>query len=158
MFIRTKAFVRTVFADSGMYTAQNARAIVECVDCKKPRVVYANSCTWLAKFKLELTLLLSENDYTCGAVIIPPNHPLHGHVFTRLEMPCESYIELAFYSTTNDICKKPGLCCYCAAENTPRDQDLVSRFKTFLPLCTECKLAGHEVVCMRPFGKAMRKK
>lgn len=148
----------TVYADAGMYTAQNARAIVECVDCRKPRVVYANSCTWISKFKLDLALLLSEYDYTCGAVITPPGHPLHGKVFTRIEMTCESYIELAFYSTSNNVGKKPGLCCYCAAENTPRDLDLISRYKTVLPICTQCKLTGYEPVCMRPFGKATKGK
>jgi len=35
----------TVYADAAIYTAQNAPAKVECEDCEKPRVVYANSCT-----------------------------------------------------------------------------------------------------------------
>jgi len=74
-------------------------------------------------------------------------------VFTCLEMTCESHIELSYYSTTNSIGKQPGLCCYCAAQNIPRDPHLVSRYKTVLPICEECKLVGYELVCMRPFGK-----
>ena len=148
----------SVYADAGTYTAHNARAIVECVDCRKPRVVNAKSCTWLAKVKLDLALLLSENDYMCGAVVTPPGHPLHGKVFTRIEMTCESYIELAFYSTTNNIGNKPSLCCFCATDNTPRDPDLIRKYKTVLPICVQCKLDGYDAVCMRPFGTAMKGK
>lgn len=31
----------SLLADSEMYTSQNARATVECIECRKPRVIYA---------------------------------------------------------------------------------------------------------------------
>jgi len=139
-----RLYDNSLLADSGTYTGQNARTIIECVECRKPFVVYANGATWCSRYKFELALLLSNNDYTCGSPITRPNHVLHGKIFTCLEMSCSSYIELSYYSTTNDIGTKSGLCCYCAAENTVRDADLTLKYKTVLPLCDDCKQAGYE--------------
>jgi len=50
---------------------------------------------------------------------------------TRIKMTCESYIELAFYSTSNNVGKQPGLGCYYATENAPHDFYLIKRYKTF---------------------------
>jgi hypothetical protein len=144
---------RVLLADAGMYTAQNARCVVDCVECRKPRVVYASSGAWCTRYKLEMAILLSENDYTCGAPLTPPGHVLHGKIYSRLEMTCESYIELSYYSSSNEIGKKPGLCCYCAADNTQRDSALLSQYKTVLPICDGCRIAGYDAVCLRPYGK-----
>lgn len=144
---------KSLLADAGMYTAQNARSVIECVECRKPRVVYAASHQWGSRNKLELALILSENDYTCGSPLTSPKDSLHGKVFTRLEMTCESYIELAYYGTSNAIGKKPGLCCYCAVDDTPRDAILTAKYKTVLPVCDTCKLQ-YEPVCLRPYGKS----
>jgi len=71
----------------------------------------------------------------------------------KRRMTCESYIELSYYSSSNEIGKKPGLCCYCAADNIQRDAALLSQYKTVLPICDSCRIAGYDVVCLRPYGK-----
>ena len=135
----TNVYDKSMFAEAGMYTGQNARAIIECIECRKPRVIYSSSAAWCSRYKLELTILLSEHDYTCGSPITPPGHALHGKLFVRLEMSCASYIELSYYSTPNAIGNKPGLCLFCATDNTPRDHNLTLKFKTVLPVCETCK-------------------
>jgi hypothetical protein len=151
----TQAYDKALLADSGTYTGQNARAVVECIECRKPRVIYSTS--WPSRYSSQLALILSEYDYTCGAPVTIPGHVLHGKIFTRLDMTCESYIELAYYSSTNTFGKNPSLCCYCAVAETVRDDALLKLYKTVLPVCETCKQAGHKPVCMRPYGKMSNK-
>jgi len=54
------------------------------MECRKPRVVYANGATWCSRYKFELALSLSSNDYICGSPITPPDHVLHGKNFHSL--------------------------------------------------------------------------
>lgn len=98
-----KVYDKAVCTDAGMYTAQNARALIECVECRKPHIVYCRGTTWCSRYRLELALLLSENDFTCGSPITPPGHMLHGKIYTRLNISCADHIELAYYCTSNAI-------------------------------------------------------
>lgn len=61
--------------DPGLFTAQHARALVNCQECSKPRVIYSMR---LLSFRHQTTLAeaLSDADYTCGSPILEPSHAL----------------------------------------------------------------------------------
>ena len=126
-----------------------ARVLVECVDCRKPRVVH--STTRLSeRQKLGLAIVFSEYEYSCGSEVVPPEHSLHDKVFVRTTLTCESRIESSYYSS--DIGRK-DTCCFCACPEAEVDGDLKKQYKTVLPVCVACRATGHEVPCMRPYGK-----
>ena len=50
---------------------QNARAMVVCIECKKPRVIYCNKKLDVIH-RMILARALSSCDYTCGSNIFPP--------------------------------------------------------------------------------------
>ena len=74
------------------FTAQQARYVVSCTECEKPRLIYS-------KFKLserqtvQMITLLSEHDYVCGSPVTIPENNLHGKIFTRLNRDCSSPVE-----------------------------------------------------------------
>ena len=53
-------------------SAQTARAVVTCVECRKPRVIYCKS-----KLDYRHKVILAKNitsfEYSCGAELFPPN-------------------------------------------------------------------------------------
>ena len=136
-------------AYAAKFTGQNARVLVECVDCRKPRVVH--STTRLSeRQKLGLAIVFSEYEYSCGSEVVPPEHSLHNKVFVRMTLTCESRVESSYYSS--DIGRK-DTCCFCACPEAEVDGDLKKQYKTVLPVCVACRATGHEVPCMRPHGK-----
>ena len=113
-----------LFVDSSVFTAQNAQVICECVECRKPRVIYSkNKLT--ERQKMQMALVMSEYEYSCGAPATPPGHGLHGHVFARLNITCENIIEVLYYSAAIG---RRDLCCYCGVGDTEINQDLKKRF------------------------------
>ena len=136
-----------LLCESSVMTAQNAQAIVQCVECSKPRVIYAKS-RLTDRQKMQLALSLSEFEYSCGAPATIPTHSLHGKVFTRLNINCESIIELPYYSASIG---RSDLCCFCASEGASIDQELKTKFKTVLPVCNPCHQIN-ETPCLRPYG------
>ena len=46
-----------------------------------------------------LTMCQSEHDYTCGAPLTPPEHPLHVLVFARRPVQCGDHIEVCYYKS-----------------------------------------------------------
>ncbi|WAQ96968.1 hypothetical protein MAR_029658 [Mya arenaria] len=134
--------------DASIFTAQNARYSVECVECTKPRVLYAKS-KLTERQQMQLITLLSEDEYTCGSFITVPNSSLHNKVHVRLGITCETSVELAFYRS--DFAKA-DLCCFCASDNAKVDAELKKRFKTVLPTCETCIEKGLEPIHARPFG------
>ena len=135
--------------DPAVYTAQNAHTVVNCIECQKPRVVYSKS-KLTERQAMQCTLMMSEYDYCCGSPICPPKHPLMGKVFTRLTITCKSSIEHSYYGS--DLGRK-DVCCICGGANAIVDQELKKKFKTVLPMCSECNTAGHTTVCQRPYGR-----
>ena len=79
-------------------TAQTARLLIECVECRKTRVAYVRR-QLSERQKTTFAMLLSQFDYTCGSHITPPSHSLHGVVVVRMDMNCTSRIEAPFYSS-----------------------------------------------------------
>lgn len=137
---------------SNDYTAQNARSVAICVECRKPRVVYCKS-RFNSRQTLSLALLLSEYDYSCGSPLTLPGHNLHGKAYIRQLINCESLIELPYYSNENGVGRK-DVCCFCAEENCINvDEELKKHYKTVLPICDACKMKGILPICQRPYGK-----
>jgi hypothetical protein len=141
--------VQVLQANSSVYTAQTARAVVQCVECAKPRLIYSKNRIG-ERQKTQIAEVISEYEYSCGSPLSPPDHPICGKLFVRLGITCESLLELAYYASNIG---RTDLCCYCANENAQIDLDLKKSFKTVLPLCEECKQEGKKPVCCRPVVK-----
>ncbi|XP_052807717.1 uncharacterized protein LOC128236679 isoform X1 [Mya arenaria] len=52
--------------DASIFTAQNARSITECCECRKPHVIYTKH-KLTERQLVQVSLQLSEFDYTCGS-------------------------------------------------------------------------------------------
>ena len=102
---------------------------------------------------MSLAVAMSEFDlYTCGAPLLPPNHPLIHTVMLRGNLTCASPIELPFYGTSADVGRK-DLCAHCGIEGGEIDNELKKCFKTVLPICVQCKAMGLDCIVQRPYGK-----
>ena len=68
--------------------ASKVRAVIVCVECMKPRCVYAAGALTLDEKKC-LKPLLCGRMYSCGCELFPPDHPLHSttvqHVYHFLQ-------------------------------------------------------------------------
>ena len=137
--------------DASVFTAQNARYCTECVECRKPRVIYCRS-KLTERQATCMAMQVSTVDYTCGSYITAAGDSLHGKLNVRLGLTCESPIELPYYSSQLNIGRK-DLCCYCSAIDTEVDAVLKTKFKTVLPTCTDCLKKGLSPICARPYGK-----
>ena len=135
--------------DASTFTGQNARLTVECKECKKPRVIYSK-VKLTDRYKLQIAILCSEYDYTCGSPLTPPEHPLHGKTLVRLNIDCTSPIETGYYSSKMS---RGDLCYYCGATESLADENLKKSYITVYPLCDQCKALGFKYCCLRPFGK-----
>ena len=71
--------------DPAVYTAQNARMVVNSIECQKPRVVYSKS-KLTERQAMQCALMMSEYDYCCGSPICPPKHPLMGKFLLVLQL------------------------------------------------------------------------
>ena len=98
---------------------------------------------------MSVSLTMSKYEYTCGSSILPPSHPIYGKIMCRMDITYETPIQLLFYSSGLG---KADLCCHCASEDGEVDQDLRKKFKTVLPICSECKQKGKTAIVQRPYG------
>ncbi|XP_041378644.1 uncharacterized protein LOC121390784 [Gigantopelta aegis] len=135
--------------DPHLCTIQNARALAVCVECRKPRMVYAH-LKLSERQTISVALSISEFDYTCGAPILPPTHSLVKKVMCRTAMNCSTHVELAFYGRPDMW--KTDICCHCGAEGAEVNLDLKKNYKTVLPQCISCTQEGKQPVVQRPFG------
>ena len=129
------------------FTAQQARYVISCTECEKPRLIYS-------KFRLserqsvQMLTLLSEYDYVCGAPVTVPEGNLHGKIFTRLNIDCSRPLETCFYSS--DLDQRKDVCYYCGQSGAEIDEGLKEKFKSVSPVCGECRGRGLKCPCMRP--------
>ena len=130
------------------FSTQNARATAECVECRKPRVIYSNH-KLTARQNMALAVALSEYDFTCGAPVVPENNILYNKVAVR-PIPCAATMEITFYGASLG---RKDTCGHCGQTGADPMTELQSKFKTVLPLCEDCKRTGKEPVTQRPFGK-----
>ena len=135
--------------DYGLYTAQHARASIQCVECRKPRVIYSKQ-KLSERHNLSLTLALSEHEYSCGAPILPPNSSLLKSVQCRSGLACSLPVEVAYYSSNIG---RLDICAHCGSEEAVVDLELKKKFKTVLPLCGVCDDTGLKAIVLRPYGK-----
>ena len=135
--------------DPAICSVQNAPSVVTCVECEKPRVVYSRH-RLTDRQQMSLTFAISDYEYSCGSILLPPSNPDYKSIMCRSGICCETPIQLPYYTSGLG---KTDLCCYCAAEDGEVDQELKRKYKTVLPLCAACKKNGKHPVVQRPYGK-----
>ena len=103
--------------------ASKVRGVIVCVECNKPRCVYAAS-TLSYQEKTLLKQAKDTNVYTCGSELFTPNTPLHGTVVCRQALTCTHPMEAQYYSSSCPTF--PPVCWYCASpEEMLADDELV---------------------------------
>lgn len=142
--------VELPFAASTMCSVQNARS---CIECRKPRVIYAKQ-KLSERENVLFAVALSEIENTCGAALLPPDMSLSKRAMLRANLSCAVPIEVHFYGSSfdNDLGNR-DLCVYCSAEGSETDQELRKQYKTVLPMCQSCKALRKMPVVQRSYGK-----
>ncbi|XP_073720261.1 uncharacterized protein [Misgurnus anguillicaudatus] len=137
--------------ESGMFTAQHALAVVSCMECSKPRVIYSMRLL-SSRHQVILAEALSDDslDYNCGSHILEPKHVLASTVQVRLALSCGDPIELAYYRAPFG---RQDLCAHCGEPQGNTLPSLLEKFKTVLPCCQVCFGAGKKHIVARPYGK-----
>ena len=108
--------------------ASKVRGVIVCVECNKPRCVYAASTLSYQK-KTLLKLAKDTNIYTCGSELFPPNTPLHGTIVCRQALTCTHSMEAPYYSSS--CTTFPPVCWYCASpEEMLADDELVQDLRS----------------------------
>lgn len=135
--------------DAHLCITQNARAIVECVECRKPRVVYSHHKLTERQI-MSFTISISEYEYTCGSPLLPPTNSMSKKVMSRLNINCDSHVELAYYGSGLG---QVDICSVCAEPEADTNAELKKQYKTVLPLCKTCEGNGRVPFIQRPYGK-----
>ena len=73
--------------DPHLCTTQNARTIVTCTECRKPRMIYSHQ-KLSERQKISVTITVSEFDYTCGAPLLTPSNTSYKKVICRSTLHC----------------------------------------------------------------------
>lgn len=137
--------------ESGLFTAQHARAVVSCEECAKPRVIYSMRLL-SSRHQASLAEALSDDslEFTCGSHILEPTHVLAATVQVRLALSCGDPLELAYYQASFG---RQDLCAHCGGPQGTVSPELIKQFKTVLPCCLTCVSAGKKHIVARPYGK-----
>ena len=80
-------------------SAQNARAVITCVECEKPRVIYGKT-KLNARQELLIAKTLSTYEYSCGDHLFPATEKSKTaeSVIIRPNLQCAMQIEVSYYS------------------------------------------------------------
>ncbi|XP_033762815.1 uncharacterized protein LOC117344244 [Pecten maximus] len=118
-------------------TAKTCQQTVACIECNRPRVVYAASKLSNSEQSL-LTRLLSMYHYSCGSILqelqpedaskAPRINALLTKVYVRSNITCDTPIEVPYFSSK---CFPP-VCFHCGS-----DTDLVIKESQY-PMCKIC--------------------
>jgi hypothetical protein len=122
-------------------SGQNARSVITCAECGKPRVVYANN--QLSSDQLDrLDSIVEGMIFICGAELADPESGLHGPLndgrpsnpVQVADITCRSAVEVAYYTALPRL-KLPNVCYKCGESHSlqplpPDSQDH--------PVCTAC--------------------
>ncbi|CAG2185017.1 unnamed protein product [Mytilus edulis] len=95
---------------ASIFTSQNARGVVKCVECLKSRVYYSKT-RLTERHQTLIALNISEYDYSCGAELADPNQSVLKNVFFRPGLTCAVAVELSYYGSGLG---QPDICCFCA--------------------------------------------
>jgi hypothetical protein len=148
-------------------------ATVHCGVCKKPRAVFCQST--LSTLQADVPGLLPDQDtyvldqvamareddtqWVCGAVFFPPEHRLHGMVYTSTDVQCASSVENALYGANKSKLRyklvdfQKSLCSVCGLAQVSMQRltqqlgcDPEQPFSGWqqYPLCDECEQRGCE--------------
>lgn len=134
--------------DASIYTTQNARGVVKCVECLKPRVYYSKS-RLTERHQTLLAINMSEYDFSCGSDIAHPNQTILKSISVRPGLTCAVAIEVSYYGSRLG---QPDVCCYCAREGAQVKAELKAKYKTVLPICETCDQKGLSPIKHRPYG------
>lgn len=129
------------------FTKEKVRDAVECVSCGKWRCVYSPtkpSRTTTNEFSQAVDSLM----YSCGAPILPEEHPLASVFLVREAMSCNDPVERQYYS-----CNKFDLiCCKCGITepDSPLNEKMKNEFKVVNPVCRQCAEKGEKPIVSGP--------
>ncbi|CAG2208657.1 unnamed protein product [Mytilus edulis] len=133
---------------ASIFTSQNARGVVKCVECLKSRVYYSKT-RLTERHQTLIALNISEYDYSCGAELADPNQSVLKNVFFRPGLTCAVAVELSYYGSGLG---QPDICCFCASEGAEVSAELRKKYKTVLPICENCENRGLTAIVQRPYG------
>ena len=132
-------------------STQTARAVIVCVECEKPRVVYSKKKLDNSQ-RLLLAKTISSYEYSCGSFLFPPSEKRKTaqSLCMRPNLQCAKSIEVTYYGSEIGRADK---CSHCASNGGIVDQVLKKSYQTVLPICKQCLQEGKEAYTQRPFGK-----
>ena len=127
-------------------TAQAGSAVILCVECKKPRVIYSRKqLTNNQRYLLAKTM--SSYEYS-----FPPTEKEKTAQTLRIQphLQCAMQIEVIYYGLDVGRADK---CSHCGGNNynVSVDAILKGKFQTVLPICNPCLAEGKEP--QKHFGK-----
>jgi hypothetical protein len=84
---------------------------------------------------------LSEYEYTCGSYLFPPSvsESMRKNISCKTNLQCATPIEIPYYASGIG---RVDLCAYCGMGDAQMDRELKKKFKTVLPLYSECQKEG----------------
>ncbi|XP_062616250.1 uncharacterized protein LOC134277962 [Saccostrea cucullata] len=113
---------------------QYVRGVVNCINCTKPRCIFAQK-----KLSLEeedsLDKLLKTTEYCCGDPLTGTGN-LEG-IRVDSSLNCETHIEYTYYASKKAI---PDLCCICCRRHARKSPKLLRDFEFVLPACRICEV------------------
>ena len=132
-------------------TAQNARAVVYCVECEKLQVIYSKN-KLNHNQRVLLVKSISSFEYLCRAFLFSPNKmsKTAGTLRMRPSLQCAMQIDVPHYVWDVGRADK---CSYCGGNNAVVSQELKQRFNTVLPMCKPCLDNGKEPFTQRPMER-----
>ena len=82
-------------------SGQNDRALVKCIECNKPRVIYCNT-KLDSRNKMMLSKNVREFEFTCGSHLFPPEEKrkIAFEPIIRPNLLCAMQVELCMRSWT----------------------------------------------------------
>ena len=108
--------------------AKNTNVVVQCDECGKWRCIYSK--LKLKKYTaVKLNRFNQEFVYSCGTVLHEQCSNIIANVFVKVNLTCNSPIEIPFYSACND-----PICFYCGCE----EENSLEKEDAKYPICKIC--------------------
>ena len=122
--------------------AAKVRDVIVCIDCKKPRCVYASVALSCDERK-HLKHAIHSGVYTCGCQLFQPGSSLHDAVICRQALTCKETMETQYYSS---VCVSfPPVCWFCGCPEMLTDDEFLQNLRTeyiVRPICFLCRSEG----------------